>query len=183
MIVGAAGELPKPPAEPIKFLEDMDDTELADAVRLMSLIRFSDLIRALDWDARWSNEVRSNIRSTSSCHLILCIQLGKYLLYECDHSGSASNPGTADRPLRVCRLIPFCRLYLMLAVPSSRDTNPIARSLRELYTTMSRSTGGVMPLAFLTALRTAVPQFAERSTAGNGGFAQQGYSSILYSHL
>lgn len=33
MIVGAAGELPKPPAEPIKFLEDMDDTELADAVR------------------------------------------------------------------------------------------------------------------------------------------------------
>jgi hypothetical protein len=32
MIVGAAGELPKPPAEPIKFLEDMDDTELADAV-------------------------------------------------------------------------------------------------------------------------------------------------------
>jgi ubiquitin carboxyl-terminal hydrolase 14 len=51
MIVGAAGELPKPPAEPIKFLEDMDDTELADAVRPMSLIHFSDLIRALAWHA------------------------------------------------------------------------------------------------------------------------------------
>lgn len=45
MIVGAAGELPKPPAEPIKFLEDMNDTELADAVGLVSLIRFFDLIR------------------------------------------------------------------------------------------------------------------------------------------
>jgi hypothetical protein len=66
MIVGAAGELPKPPAEPIKFLEDMNDTELADAVGLMSLIRFSDLIRDLDWDARWSNKVRSNIRSAFS---------------------------------------------------------------------------------------------------------------------
>ena len=117
MIVGAAGELPKPPAEPIKFLEDMNDTELADAVGLMSLIRFSDLIQALDWDARWSNEVRSNTRSTFSCHLMLCIQLGKYLLYECDYSGSASNPRTADRPLRVCLPIPFCTLYLMLAVP------------------------------------------------------------------
>ena len=112
MIVGAAGELPKPPAEPIKFLEDMNDTELADAVGLMSLIRFSDLIQALDWDARWSNEVRSNTRSTSSCHLMLCIQLGKYLLYECDYSGSASNPRTADRPLRVCPPIPFCGLYI-----------------------------------------------------------------------
>jgi hypothetical protein len=45
MIVGAAGELPKPPAEPIKFLEDMNDTELADAVGSISLIRFSILIR------------------------------------------------------------------------------------------------------------------------------------------
>ncbi|SRR6266404_3792160 len=32
MVIGAAGELPKPPAEPIKFLEDMNDTELADVV-------------------------------------------------------------------------------------------------------------------------------------------------------
>ena len=73
MIVGAAGELPKPPAEPIKFLEDMNDTELADAVGLIPLIRFSNLIRALDWDARWSNKVRSNTCSTFSCHLMLCV--------------------------------------------------------------------------------------------------------------
>ena len=61
MIVGAAGELPKPPAEPIKFLEDMDDTELADAVGPMSLIRFSVLIRALAWDACRSDKVRSDM--------------------------------------------------------------------------------------------------------------------------
>ena len=44
MVVGAAGELPKPPAEPIKFLEDMNDTELADAVGPVSLIHLHALI-------------------------------------------------------------------------------------------------------------------------------------------
>ncbi|KIK09583.1 hypothetical protein K443DRAFT_671480 [Laccaria amethystina LaAM-08-1] len=32
MVIGAAGELPKPPAKPIVFLEDMDDSELAEAL-------------------------------------------------------------------------------------------------------------------------------------------------------
>ncbi|CAK5271499.1 unnamed protein product [Mycena citricolor] len=32
MVIGAAGELPKPPAQPIVFLEDMDDSELAEAL-------------------------------------------------------------------------------------------------------------------------------------------------------
>ena len=32
MVIGAAGELPKPPEQPVKFLEDMDDAELANAV-------------------------------------------------------------------------------------------------------------------------------------------------------
>ncbi|KAF8999843.1 hypothetical protein BDQ17DRAFT_1391450 [Cyathus striatus] len=31
-VIGAAGELPKPPEKPIVFLEDMDDTELAEAL-------------------------------------------------------------------------------------------------------------------------------------------------------
>jgi ubiquitin carboxyl-terminal hydrolase 14 len=31
-VIGAAGELPKAPAQPIKFVEDMDDSELAEAV-------------------------------------------------------------------------------------------------------------------------------------------------------
>ncbi|KAJ7080020.1 hypothetical protein B0H15DRAFT_953796 [Mycena belliarum] len=32
MVIGAAGELPKPPEKPVVFLEDMDDTELAEAL-------------------------------------------------------------------------------------------------------------------------------------------------------
>ncbi|KIM41807.1 hypothetical protein M413DRAFT_445024 [Hebeloma cylindrosporum] len=32
MVIGAAGELPKPPPKPIVFLEDMDDSELAEAL-------------------------------------------------------------------------------------------------------------------------------------------------------
>ncbi|PFH46501.1 hypothetical protein AMATHDRAFT_7737 [Amanita thiersii Skay4041] len=32
MVIGAAGELPKPPEKPILFLEDMDDSELAEAL-------------------------------------------------------------------------------------------------------------------------------------------------------
>ncbi|KDQ16979.1 hypothetical protein BOTBODRAFT_106145 [Botryobasidium botryosum FD-172 SS1] len=34
MVIGAPGELPKPPEKPIVFLEDMDDAQLADALRL-----------------------------------------------------------------------------------------------------------------------------------------------------
>ncbi|KAI0742901.1 cysteine proteinase [Daedaleopsis nitida] len=34
MVIGAAGELPKPPSTPIQFLEDMDDTSLAQALAL-----------------------------------------------------------------------------------------------------------------------------------------------------
>jgi hypothetical protein len=45
MVVGAAGELPKPPAEPIKFLEDMNDTELADVVGSIFSIHLNPLIR------------------------------------------------------------------------------------------------------------------------------------------
>ncbi|KAI0354233.1 cysteine proteinase [Trametes cingulata] len=34
MVIGAAGELPKPPETPVKFLEDMDETSLAEALAM-----------------------------------------------------------------------------------------------------------------------------------------------------
>ncbi|KAH7882689.1 hypothetical protein F5I97DRAFT_301459 [Phlebopus sp. FC_14] len=34
MVIGAAGELPKPPEKPIVFLEDMDDSEMAEALAM-----------------------------------------------------------------------------------------------------------------------------------------------------
>jgi ubiquitin carboxyl-terminal hydrolase 14 len=32
MVMGTAGELPKPPPNPVQFLEDMTDAEVAEAV-------------------------------------------------------------------------------------------------------------------------------------------------------
>ncbi|KAI0830316.1 cysteine proteinase [Trametes gibbosa] len=34
MVIGAAGELPKPPSTPVQFLEDMDETSLAEALSM-----------------------------------------------------------------------------------------------------------------------------------------------------
>ncbi|KIJ64270.1 hypothetical protein HYDPIDRAFT_90832 [Hydnomerulius pinastri MD-312] len=34
MVIGAAGELPKPPEKPVVFLEDMDDSEMAEALAM-----------------------------------------------------------------------------------------------------------------------------------------------------
>lgn len=34
MVVGTAGELPKPPAKPVVFLEDLGDQDLAEALKL-----------------------------------------------------------------------------------------------------------------------------------------------------
>ncbi|KAI9511232.1 hypothetical protein F5148DRAFT_975515 [Russula earlei] len=118
--VGAAGELPQPPSEPIKFLEDLNDTELADALGMPVGL--------------------TNLGNT--CYMSATIQ--------------------------ALRAIP----ELQTALSDSRELNPIARSLRDLYTSMAHSTGGVMPLAFFTVLRAAIPQFSERSRTGNS-YAQQ----------
>jgi len=48
----------------------------------------------------------------------------------------------------------------------------LTASLRDLYKQMGQTQEGFPPLAFLNALRTAFPQFAEKSKSGNG-YAQQ----------
>jgi ubiquitin carboxyl-terminal hydrolase 14 len=54
-------------------------------------------------------------------------------------------------------------------IGSSTD---LTASLRDLYKQMSETQEGFPPLMFLNALRTAFPQFAQRSKAGHG-YAQQ----------
>jgi ubiquitin carboxyl-terminal hydrolase 14 len=48
----------------------------------------------------------------------------------------------------------------------------LTASLRDLYKQMSETQEGFPPLMFLNALRTAFPQFAQKSKTGQG-FAQQ----------
>ncbi|KAL1876417.1 hypothetical protein VTK73DRAFT_9356 [Phialemonium thermophilum] len=51
-------------------------------------------------------------------------------------------------------------------------TLDLTGQLRDLYKMMSETQNGFPPISFLSALRIAFPQFAERSKSGNG-FAQQ----------
>jgi len=44
-VIGAAGELPKPPEKPIVFLEDMDDSAMAEAVMHTPVFTDDSLIR------------------------------------------------------------------------------------------------------------------------------------------
>lgn len=52
------------------------------------------------------------------------------------------------------------------------STEDLTASLRDLYKQMSETQGGVPPIMFLNALRTAFPQFAQRAKNGHG-YAQQ----------
>lgn len=126
MVIGAAGELPKAPSNPVIFLEDLDDTELA---------------RALAYPVGLKN-------LGNTCYMNATVQ--------------------------AMRAIP----ELQTVLASSQPTLPLARSLRDLYDSMSKTTEGINPQAFLQDLRRAVPQFAEMSrsesaTLFGGGYAQQ----------
>lgn len=63
------------------------------------------------------------------------------------------------------------------------DSGDLVGSLRDLYKQMSETQEGFPPMMFLQALRTAYPQFAQRSRTGQG-YAQQdaeeAWSQILH---
>lgn len=76
--------------------------------------------------------------STVSRNLMLCSQLGKYLLYECNYPGPASCPRAADRPLRVCHPIPLLYAISNTRCPSdhgtlTRSRVPYATSIRRWH--------------------------------------------------
>ncbi|KAI1803704.1 cysteine proteinase [Daldinia bambusicola] len=80
--------------------------------------------------------------------------------------------------LQTLRAIPELQNALTKYEPQSASTTgllpplDLTKQLRELYKYMSETQEAYVPHAFLTALRTAFPQFAERSRTGHG-FAQQ----------
>lgn len=63
MMMGTAGELPKPPEKPTQFLEDMTDAQVAEAVRMnddgrVRYTRFvgDSFIHCIAWDSCWFGE-------------------------------------------------------------------------------------------------------------------------------
>ncbi|RYO76642.1 hypothetical protein DL766_007372 [Monosporascus sp. MC13-8B] len=80
--------------------------------------------------------------------------------------------------LQTLRAIPELQNALTQYEPQSASatgTTPqldLTRQLRDLYKNMSETQEAYIPMTFLSALRNAFPQFAERSRTG-AGFAQQ----------
>ncbi|KAI1263356.1 ubiquitin carboxyl-terminal hydrolase-like protein [Xylariaceae sp. FL1019] len=80
--------------------------------------------------------------------------------------------------LQTLRAIPELQENLSKYEPSSAGATgtlpqlDLTRQLRDTYKYMSDTQGAYTPHSFLTSLRTAFPQFAERSRTG-GGYAQQ----------
>ncbi|KAI4868099.1 cysteine proteinase [Hypoxylon rubiginosum] len=80
--------------------------------------------------------------------------------------------------LQALRAIPELQNALVKYEPQSASTAGVlpqldlTKQLRDLYKYMSETQEAYVPHAFLTSLRTAFPQFAERSRTGQG-YAQQ----------
>ena len=62
--------------------------------------------------------------------------------------------------------------FSQFGLGSTSTSLDLTASLRDLYRQMSETQQGFPPLVFLQALRTAFPQFSEKSKSGNG-YAQQ----------
>lgn len=81
--------------------------------------------------------------------------------------------------LQVMRAVPELQSSLTSFQPSSSTSegNPqLTRALRDMYSGLRSSADAFTPIAFLSALRQAVPQFGEMARVGKsgmGGYAQQ----------
>ncbi|EIN05233.1 cysteine proteinase [Punctularia strigosozonata HHB-11173 SS5] len=70
--------------------------------------------------------------------------------------------------VQAMRAIPELQQSLLA---TTGGTGPLSGALRELYSQMSRSTEGVIPLRFLQVLRQVVPQFGELDRSKSGAMA------------
>ena len=108
--------------------------------------------------------------------IIILRQPWKHMLYEFDRPSDARDsraPSGLEHASLLHSLSPFNRRLL----PRSLPLDVLPRALRDMYSNMSRTTESVIPNAFLTVLRHAVPQFNELDRSKGGalmGYAQQG---------
>ncbi|KAL0952715.1 hypothetical protein HGRIS_006950 [Hohenbuehelia grisea] len=193
MVIGAAGELPKPPEKKTVFLEDLDDEELASALAkpvglvnlgntcymaasVQALRAVSELRPAIGVpEPSASNALRSTAESIDpelDAAIAMSIQ---------EASGESSTGGAAASSAAG-----------EARAPGGGSASPLGRELSKLYAQMGSTSEAVTPTAFLAALREVNPQFAERDRSGKaaaamgmgGGFAQQDseecYSLILH---